>query len=573
VGRFVAAAVVVAGGSVLTSVAGTAHAAGGIVISEVTPWASGNSTYAADWFEVTNTSGAAIGVAGWKVDDGSNSFAASLALNGVSSIGAGESVIFIEGTATTAAAFETAWFGATPPPGLQVGTYSGSGIGLSTDGDAVNLYDGAGVLQARVTFGTADASAPFSTFDNAAGIDNGAISQLSAAGVNGAFTSPDGNAIGSPGSATVSPPSSTTTTTIAPTTTVPTGTPWPGGAGLTVVDDAGLVTTNLSGLTYHGTGSATPGVLWAVQNDPGTLFKLVFDGANWVPAAGDWAAGKALKYTDGGGNPDAESVTLGGPESAGQVFVSTERNNTASSTSLNAILRFDTGAAGTTSVATGMWNLTTDLPANSANTGLEAITFIPDSYLVANGFVDDSTGATYDPSVYANHGSGLFFVGVEFTGNVYAYALDLGGTTFHRVATFTSGFPKVMASEFDADTGDLWTHCDNACQDQSAVLRISGGHFAVVATYERPGDMPATANIEGLAIAPTSECTAGVRPVYWADDDDSGGFSLSRGSLNCTSTPPAEVPEFPSALLASGMGIALLGGVVVLTRRRRPRII
>ena len=173
-----------------------------IIISEVTPWGSGNSPVAADWFEVTNTGNTAANITGWKMDDNSNSFGASVALNGITSIAPGESVIFIEtaNLATVATTFRNNWFGANPPAGLQIGNYTGSGVGLSTGGDAVNLYNAAGVLQANVSFGASTTSAPYRSFDNAAGINNAAISQLSAAGVNGAFIAVNSpNEIGSPG--------------------------------------------------------------------------------------------------------------------------------------------------------------------------------------------------------------------------------------------------------------------------------------------------------------------------------------------------------------------------------------
>jgi hypothetical protein len=51
-----------------------------------------------------------------------------------------------------------------------------------------------------VSFGASGGTAPFLTFDNAAGLNNGAVSQLSAAGVSGAFLSADGQEVGSPGS-------------------------------------------------------------------------------------------------------------------------------------------------------------------------------------------------------------------------------------------------------------------------------------------------------------------------------------------------------------------------------------
>jgi hypothetical protein len=115
-----------------------------IVISEVAPWSSGNSPVAADWFELTNTGSSAINISGWMMDDNSNSFVSAVALTGLSSIGAGQSAIFIEGTSSVNATFVSTWFGAKPPANLAIGNYSGSGVGLSTSGDAVNIYDAAG---------------------------------------------------------------------------------------------------------------------------------------------------------------------------------------------------------------------------------------------------------------------------------------------------------------------------------------------------------------------------------------------------------------------------------------------
>jgi hypothetical protein len=170
-----------------------------IVITEVAPWASGNSALAKDWFELTNTGSTAVNITGWKMDDSSNAFGSAVALNGITSIAAGESVILIESATSASSAFISNWFGASAPAGLQIGNYSGSGVGLSTSGDAVNIFNASGVLQASVSFGTSDSAAPFQTFDNAAGLNNVPISLLSAAGTNGAFLAFNGDEIGSPG--------------------------------------------------------------------------------------------------------------------------------------------------------------------------------------------------------------------------------------------------------------------------------------------------------------------------------------------------------------------------------------
>ncbi len=80
-------------------------------------------------------------------------------------------------------------------------------MALGSGGDALNIYDASSTTPvARVTFGTTTAG---KTFDNAAGLNGVAISQLSAVGVNGAFTSFNGSEIGSPGTITAVPEPST----------------------------------------------------------------------------------------------------------------------------------------------------------------------------------------------------------------------------------------------------------------------------------------------------------------------------------------------------------------------------
>src|SRR5262249_30973602 len=96
-----------------------------IIISEVAPWSSGNSPIGVDWFEVTNTGSIPVDITNWRMDDNSNSFAVSVALNGITSIAAGESVIFIESTAskpaaTVIASFKDVWFGGNVPAGLHI---------------------------------------------------------------------------------------------------------------------------------------------------------------------------------------------------------------------------------------------------------------------------------------------------------------------------------------------------------------------------------------------------------------------------------------------------------------------
>jgi hypothetical protein len=185
---------------------GTAAVRTPVAVTEVAPWGSSDPTYAADWWELTNTGTTTVDLTGWKIDDESNSFASAVALNGVSSLGPGKSAIFVEGDATKATAFTSFWFGSSVPAGFQIGTYSGSGVGLSSSGDAVNVFNADGAHLTGVSFGSSTTN--FS-FDNAAGLGSftaplPVLSTLSVAGVNGAFVAHDQT--GSPGTITSPPP-------------------------------------------------------------------------------------------------------------------------------------------------------------------------------------------------------------------------------------------------------------------------------------------------------------------------------------------------------------------------------
>ena len=302
--------------------------------------------------------------------------------------------------------------------------------------------------------------------------------------------------------------------------------PWPGQDAVVTVDGTGVFGGNGSGLFFE------PDVLWAVRNGPSTLFRFTFDGTIWTPAA-SWT----LRYPGGTGTPDAEDVTKA--ESSSAVYVATERDNDAGSISRPSILRFDAMQPGSELVATHEWNLAADLPAVGANLGLEAITWIPDTILVASSFFDAAAGHTYDPSQYPNHGTGLFFVGLEANGVIYAYALDHVGGGFTRIATIATGDASVKALAFDRETGYLWSHCGVPCANTTSVFAMDAtagsptlGRLVLRRRFARPTTLPNIAN-EGIAIAPESQCAGGFKPYYWADDSETAGHTLRRDSIRC----------------------------------------
>jgi hypothetical protein len=294
---------------------------------------------------------------------------------------------------------------------------------------------------------------------------------------------------------------------------------WPGSSTVSTADASNAFGTNLSGLSFQ-----SPSVVWAVKNGPGKIYKLVPNGSQWKP---DPSGGQSLHYADGKGDPDAEGV-VSTPDG---LVVATERDNSDDNNSLLKVLRFDPASSASTLNATREWNLTSDLPDVDPNSGLEAVSWIPDSFLTARGFRDERTGAAYSPSSYAGHGTGLYFVGLEDNGTIYAYALDQSSSSYTRVATITSGLSAVMDLEFEASTGHLWAVCDDGCQGQTKTLDLDAqGKFAVTATYNRPSGM-ANLNNEGFAISP--QCTNGQKTVLWSDDGNTSKHAIRSGTLPC----------------------------------------
>lgn len=145
--------------SVIVTATLASAASANIRITEAMSSSNGNGTPTVDWIEVTNFGSSAVSLTGWRMDDNSFSFAASVLLSGISSIGAGESVIFIESAAGAAVtSFRSFWGGLS---GVQVGYYSGSGVGLSSGGDGACLFDTSNTLLSQVSFGAATSGSSF----------------------------------------------------------------------------------------------------------------------------------------------------------------------------------------------------------------------------------------------------------------------------------------------------------------------------------------------------------------------------------------------------------------------------
>jgi len=270
------------------------------------------------------------------------------------------------------------------------------------------------------------------------------------------------------------------------------------------------------------------------------LYKLNWDGKNYLKnAQNGWENGKTLLYGNGKGNPDAEGVTMAELDS-GAIYVATERDGDHETTNRFSVLRYDTKQSGHSLTATIEWNLTAALPNNTQiNKGPEAITWVPDSYLTSHQFYDEHSKGNYNPANYPNHGTGLFLLGVEQTGLVYAFALNHVDASYTLIASFESGEAAVMDLTFDRDNKVLWAHCDNTCDNHDHLLAVdtsigsaSHGKFIVRKAFNRPKGLP-NYNFEGIAIAPESECKNGQKNFIWSNDSNDSGHALWQGKINC----------------------------------------
>jgi len=313
---------------------------------------------------------------------------------------------------------------------------------------------------------------------------------------------------------------------------------WPGSPLVTEVDVRGAFGADLSGLATAMEHDTL--VLWAVRHDPSRLYRIVADGAQWrADTAAGWGEGRALRFADGSGAPDAEGVTLSAAGVAAGVYVASERDTDRGDVRRNSVLRFDVMSGVGELTATHEWLLNALLPESAPNRGVEAITWIPDADLVAVGFRDEARGEPYDPARYPDHGDGIFVVGFEGNGSLYLLALNHVTQQATLVATVRTGMAALMALEYDAEERTVWAVCDESCGGESRLLSVDTvsssptfGAYVLTRVFRVPAGLPSS-NHEGFAVAPSATCADSRRAVFWSDDDALGGHALRRGWLPC----------------------------------------
>jgi hypothetical protein len=141
-----------------------------------------------DWWEITSFSPVPISLSGWRFDDNSASLGSALLIADTNlTILPGESIVFVE--RLTPDQFRTWWGTNNLPTGLKIVTYTGSGIGLSSGGDALRLWNATATANADtidgVDFPAGDPGISFN-FNP----DTREFGKLSVLDLNGVFQAP-----------------------------------------------------------------------------------------------------------------------------------------------------------------------------------------------------------------------------------------------------------------------------------------------------------------------------------------------------------------------------------------------
>ena len=322
--------------------------------------------------------------------------------------------------------------------------------------------------------------------------------------------------------------------TPAPTPTEVATVPWFGNDDVTVQDQTPTFLEDTSGLDV--TTENGQEYLYVVDNGTAKVWKLVVNSDGTFTVADGWVGGKRVQFAKDAGTdakgPDAEGISVA---DNGMIYLATERDNADKGTNRNAILEVDPNAAGPDVTASNEWNLTDLLPQVDANTGIEAVEYVPNSALEGKLF-DNTTGAPYAAANYPGS-TGLFFVALEDNGHVYAFALgDDGAATL--VTEFGSELGGAMGLDYDSITDRLYAACDNGCNGTIAVYEFNGTAQPGVTYMAPPASMPTDLNNEGFAIGEV--CHNGTRAAWWTEDGVAQG-ALRSATIPCDS-PETETP-------------------------------
>lgn len=307
-----------------------------------------------------------------------------------------------------------------------------------------------------------------------------------------------------------------------------------------------VITSNLTFLEDSSGLDFSNDRLYAVDNGTGKFWVMDVAQDGTLSFAKGFENGKLVNFTTPSAKgPDTEGITVDGD---GYVYLASERDNSDKGTNYNVILKADPNAQGSSQNAMQQWNLTEHLPDVAANTGIEAVEWVPSSEISGLLF-DMNTNAPFDPAVYPNAtADGVFFVALEDNGHAYAFVLNKDDTVV-LIADIDSKIGGAMALDYDSYEKKLWIAADDGYGNICAQVVFNGTNEPEITHVAPSNGVDITRNNEGFAIASPKFTVNGQRPVYrFADGVTSGALTI--GFLSCSYT--GELPHNHSGTKIDG---------------------
>ena len=244
-------------------------------------------------------------------------------------------------------------------------------------------------------------------------------------------------------------------------------------------------------------GGTTGSKFWALVPDAGGSFQV------------EYRAGNRGEWTGFGDLEDITQVDLG----ADVLYLIAEGEER--------IKSYDVSNFGSV-VLLRDWNVRPHLPLNGGS-GAEGITFVPDRFLAAAGFV----GSNGSPYVSARGMGGLMLVGHQNGGGVYAFDLDPNSNAFTFVGEYRTAYDETAALHFDRGSGRLYVWHDSNWDtwevgdlSSTAIAGSPARQLRALRTFDGPHHR----NNEGLALTSVDDCVGGFRSAFLTTD---GGGSES----------------------------------------------
>jgi hypothetical protein len=293
--------------------------------------------------------------------------------------------------------------------------------------------------------------------------------------------------------------------------------PWPGGDESTRID-----------ITRFDMGNNMSGAVWNYETHK--LWVVSNSGIFWRMSQSDPAIPDSW-VVDTEGDHEAKWIVGGDTEAIAQadwneetIFVGVEQPS-------RMIREYDvSGNLGDVSLQ-NTWILDEQMGSGD-NFGLEALTFVPDEWLLSKNFVDKN-GNLYTSSVYGT--GGLFFAGLQANAHIYVFDLNRNSQNHNNaeyvfVGEYTTGQDEIAGLEFDRSNGILYSYHNygnssgGGSNDKLQALDITATGEGSIKSFPILVSWlgPRIHNNEGIALASNEDCDSSGNRNFFLSTDDGG---------------------------------------------------